>query len=136
MNVQRRADGQRWCRKELGHVLLHGPDNPDAARHLGIAEVEAESVALMVGAAHGLDTSTYTVPYVTTWASSVEGKTPVEVVMETATRVRKAAVAILDRLDTVQVGNGEPPGLSTAIKKDQAAVVAPERVPERSGADL
>jgi hypothetical protein len=25
----------------------------------------------MVGAAHGLDTSVYTVPYVSTWASSV-----------------------------------------------------------------
>ena len=49
---------------ELGHVMLHGPDNVDAAMHRGIAEVEAESVALMVGAAHGLDTTTYTVPYV------------------------------------------------------------------------
>ena len=38
---------------ELGHVMLHGPDNADAAMHRGIAEVEAESVALMVGAAHG-----------------------------------------------------------------------------------
>jgi len=38
---------------ELGHVMLHGPDNADAAMHRGIAEVEAESVALLVGAAHG-----------------------------------------------------------------------------------
>ena len=45
---------------ELGHVMLHGPDNADAAMHRGIAEVEAESVALMVGAAHGLDTDDYT----------------------------------------------------------------------------
>jgi hypothetical protein len=33
---------------ELGHVMIHGPDNADAAMHRGIAEVEAESVALMV----------------------------------------------------------------------------------------
>lgn len=47
---------------ELGHVMLHGPDNVEAAMHRGVAEVEAESVALMVGAAHGMDTSLYTVP--------------------------------------------------------------------------
>lgn len=100
-----------WCRKELGHVMLHGPDNADAAMHRGIAEVEAESVALMVGAAHGLSTDDYTIPYVASWASSVPGKTPVDVVQSTADRVRGAAVTILDKLDTTQVGDGNPPGL-------------------------
>ena len=69
---------------ELGHVLLHAPREnalstevaADATLHRGIAEVEAESVALMVGAAHGLDTSSYTVPYVSTWAASVPGQEP------------------------------------------------------------
>jgi len=96
---------------ELGHVMLHGPDNADAAMHRGIAEVEAESIALMVGAGHGLATDAYTVPYVATWASSVPGQSPVEVVQSTAERVRGAAVAILDKLDTRQIGNGDPPGL-------------------------
>lgn len=45
---------------ELGHVLMHGPDNREARQHRGIGEVEAESVALMVGAAHGMDTTSYT----------------------------------------------------------------------------
>ena len=92
--------------------MLHGPDNADAAMHRGIAEVEAESVALMVGAAHGLATDDYTIPYVASWASSVPGKTPVEVVQSTAERVRGAAVTILDKLDTPQVGDGNPPGLN------------------------
>ena len=96
---------------ELGHVMLHGPDNADAAMHRGIAEVEAESVALMVGAAHGLATDDYTIPYVASWASSVPGKTPVEVVQSTAERVRGAAVKILDQLETTKVGDGTPPGL-------------------------
>lgn len=96
---------------ELAHVVLHGPNNQDAALHRGIAEVEAESVALMIGAAHGLDTSTYTVPYVTSWASSVAGKSSVEVVQATAERVRTTAIAVLDDLDTKQVGSGDPPGL-------------------------
>jgi hypothetical protein len=96
---------------ELGHVMLHGPDNPDACLHRGIAEVEAESVALMIGAAHGLDTASYTVPYVSCWASSLPGKSPVEVVTATAERVRATAVTVLDSLDTPQLGCGDPPGL-------------------------
>lgn len=95
---------------ELGHVLLHGPDGDGWLLHRGIAEVEAESVALMVAAAHGLNTEDYTVPYVSSWASSVEGKTPVEVVQSTAERVRTTALTILDRLSTQQLGDGTPPG--------------------------
>jgi hypothetical protein len=97
---------------ELAHVMLHGPDNADAVFHRGIGEVEAESVALMIGAAHGLDTSGYTIPYVATWATSVEGKTPVEVVQATGERVRTTAVTILTELPTLQAGSGDPPGLT------------------------
>lgn len=96
---------------ELGHLMLHGPDNPDAGRHRGLAEVEAESVALMVGAAHSLDTSSYTVPYLASWASNVPGKTPVEAVQSTAERVRSTSITILDALDTQQIGSGDPPGI-------------------------
>ena len=111
---------------ELGHVLLHGPDNPDAALHRGIAEVEAESVTLMIGAAHGLDTASYTVPYVSSWASSVAGKTPTEVVQATAELVRGTAVSILDTLDTQQVGAGDPPG-STVRRAPGRENVPPSR---------
>jgi hypothetical protein len=103
---------------ELAHVLLHGPDNPDAQGHRGIAEVEAESVALMVGAAHGMDTSGYTVPYVSGWAASVKDMSPVEVVKATGERVRRTAIGILDRLDTMKVGDGTPPGLNNTVQKD------------------
>lgn len=97
---------------ELAHVRLHGPDNPDASGHRGIGEVEAESVALMIGAAHGMDTSSYTIPYVSGWAESVKDTSPVEVVQATGERVRKMAGAILDALPTVEVGAGDPPGLT------------------------
>ena len=96
---------------ELGHVLLHGPDNDEARQHRGIGEVEAESVALMIGAAHGMDTSGYTIPYVSTWAARVDGKEPAEIVKATGERVRKTALSILERLDTAQVTDGAPPGL-------------------------
>jgi hypothetical protein len=103
---------------ELGHVMLHDlTDLPvsnataaDAAMHRGVAEVEAESVALMVAAVHGLDTSSYTVPYVATWAASVPGAAPELVVRATGERVRTTATKILRRLDTEQV-SGIPPGL-------------------------
>ena len=111
---------------ELGHVLLHGPDNDEAVLHRGVAEVEAESVALMIGAAHGLDTSAYAVPYVSSWASSVPGRSPVEVVQATAERVRATAVLVLDNLDTAQVGVGDPPGLERPGR-------VPSRVSERVG---
>lgn len=117
---------------ELGHVMLHGPNNADAAMHRGIAEVEAESVALMVGAAHGLDTSSYTVPYVSSWASRVPGTSPVQVVQSTTERVRAAAVTILDRLDTVQVGDGTPPGLDRHSLTASGVGAAPvEMLPRR-----
>ena len=109
---------------ELGHVLLHGPDQEEARQHRGIGEVEAESVALMVGAAHGMDTSGYTIPYVSTWAARVDGKEPVEVVKATGERVRKTALAILDRLDTAQVGDGTPPGLERDTAHREVAVHA------------
>ena len=92
--------------------------------HRGIAEVEAESIAAMVLDAHGADTSQYTVPYVSSWATSVAGRDPVQVVTSTAERVRRFAVAILDRLDTAQTPTGDPPGLAR-----HAAAVAAARTP-------
>jgi hypothetical protein len=114
---------------ELAHVRMHGPDNQDARRHRGIGEVEADSVALMIAAAHGMDTSDYTIPYVAGWASTVKDSSPVEVVKATGERVRAAAVAILDSLPTVQVAGGDPPGLT----RDHPEPERPER-PDRAPA--
>lgn len=111
---------------ELAHVLLHGPDQPEAVLHRGIGEVEAESIALMIGAAHGMDTSSYTIPYVAGWAGNVTGKSPVEVVQATGERVRKTAAGILDQLDTDMIGNGDPPGLTRDTPTQK-------RDPERHG---
>lgn len=97
---------------ELAHVLMHDPSDPDVREHRGVREVEAESVALMVCAAHGMDTDQATVPYVAGWASMVNDVDPVEMVKATGERVRRTATAILDQLDTVQFANGGPPGLT------------------------
>lgn len=98
---------------KLGHVMLHGPNSEDAFLHRGVAEVEAESIALMIGAAHGFDTSSYTVPYVASWSANVPGRTPTEVVRETAERVRGTALRVLSDLPTTQAPDGNPPGLDS-----------------------
>ncbi len=117
---------------ELAHVLMHDPDDAEVRQHRGIREVEAESVALMVGAAHGMTTDGYTVPYVSTWAARADDKEPAQIVQATGERVRKAALAILDQLDTPQVGDGTPPELergtpSAKPTRASARPVEPDR---------
>lgn len=100
---------------EVGHVLLHDPerDRADASVHRGVGEVEAESVAYIVLAAHGVDSSGESLPYVATWAG---GRTPSEVVQRTAQRVVSAAHELLTALETVQHSDGAPPGLDVALQ--------------------
>ncbi|QIK70970.1 ImmA/IrrE family metallo-endopeptidase [Propioniciclava coleopterorum] len=96
---------------ELAHVMMHDPDDVEVRQHRGIREVEAESVALMIGAAHGMTTDGYTIPYVSTWATRADDKEPAQIVQATGERVRKTALAILDQLDTPQLSDGTPLGL-------------------------
>jgi hypothetical protein len=99
---------------ELGHIALHSMDDVDAVVHRGVAEVEAESFALMIAAAHGMNTDAYTVPYIATWASRVKGQDPVTTVQHTAARVRAAALQTLDHLQTPQTPDGAPHPVPTA----------------------
>jgi antirestriction protein ArdC len=84
---------------ELAHVKMHTPDEETTDSHRGVQEVEAESVAMMVGAAYDLTTDGYTVPYVSSWATTVPDKTPAEVIRATGEKVRTVALGILDALD-------------------------------------
>lgn len=115
--VQVRADMDDAARvktlaHELGHVLLSDPKHPDASRHRGISEVEAESFAAMVCASYGMDSTGYTVPYVAGWAETVTNQTPLEVMRATGERVRTAVLAELDHLPTPLIDDGTPPGLT------------------------
>jgi antirestriction protein ArdC len=87
---------------ELGHVLMHTPEQVPVAElrqpnGRGRVEVEAESVAFLVAAAHGLDTSSYTFPYVGGWIPTKENLETT--LRDTAARVLGTAHGILDRLD-------------------------------------
>ncbi|WP_307277223.1 ArdC-like ssDNA-binding domain-containing protein [Arthrobacter sp. W4I7] len=62
---------------ELGHVLLHGPDDRlgklygSSVDHRGLAEVEAESVAYTILKAHGIDRGPQSASYLSGWADAV-----------------------------------------------------------------
>jgi hypothetical protein len=70
---------------------------------------------------------------VATWAHSVRGKTPVEVVQATADKVCKAAAAALETIETTQFGNGSPEGLDVEARTVSRAAAA---VDAASGADV
>jgi len=78
---------------ELAHIEAgHVGDLPTYATCRGRCEVEAESVAYVVAAAHGLDASGYTFAYVAGWAGG-----DLTCVRQAAETVTKAARTILGR---------------------------------------
>lgn len=100
---------------ELAHIALDHGDRGQADLHRGVGEVEAESVALMICTAFGMDSTSYTVPYVAQWSSSVKGQSPLEVVRATGERVRVTALRVLDGLPEPPGGDGTPPGLTELL---------------------
>ncbi|HWA67432.1 MAG TPA: ArdC family protein [Mycobacteriales bacterium] len=95
---------------ELAHIDLHAPDvRPDGMTR-DRAEVEAESVAYVVTAAHGLSTEDYSVPYVTGWAG---GNT--ELLAQTATRVLATARLILHAAPPPKLGADLPVALDRSL---------------------
>ncbi|MEW9870694.1 ArdC-like ssDNA-binding domain-containing protein [Arthrobacter sp. HS15c] len=74
MNIEERV---AVLAHELGHVMLHGPDDKtgrlygSSSEHRGLAEVEAESVAYTVLKAHGIDRGRQSGLYLWAWAESV-----------------------------------------------------------------
>lgn len=115
---------------ELAHVELHAP----GARPEGLtrerAEVEAESVAFVVTAAHGLDAGNYSVPYVSGWAG---GDT--ELLAQTASRVLSCARAVLHGAGSRPVGSAvsasERTRCRTASRARPPRVADPGRGPAR-----
>jgi hypothetical protein len=90
---------------EAAHVLLHaGPPGQFLPRPL--KEVEAESVAYVVGFAHGMATGDYSFPYVAAWA----GDDGVAALQATQTRVARAARLFIEASPAPHGAGGRPPG--------------------------
>ncbi len=81
---------------EAAHALMHDAKDIDRGQmHRGIREVEAESVAYVLAGLAGLDTTDYSIGYITGWA---EGNP--ELVTDTAARVLACVHTLADALDT------------------------------------
>ena len=121
---------------ELAHVHLHLPEpgaSVPACR--GLIEVEAESVAYLVTAACGLDSSGYTFPYVAGWAGQVSGQTAENVVRTTGQRVLATARDILTALPLALSDPGlrqEADQARVLSERTAAATTCTERIRERA----
>lgn len=145
---------------ELGHVLLHGPDD-DVGRlygrsvdHRGLAEVEAESVAYTVLRAHGIDRGPQSASYLAGWAdavieteSSVSGEASsrrlpgsrVDIAKSVLGRVTAACKGILEVTEPPGFGGKVPPAeRSVRVEGEESYVglelpTGPSRGLEMSG---
>ncbi|WP_051854039.1 ArdC-like ssDNA-binding domain-containing protein [Streptomyces sp. NRRL S-146] len=106
---------------EAGHVQLdHTADMAEYRQHRGRMETEAESVAFIVCAVAGLDSSVSSLSYIAGWA----GKTPEKVqetMVEVGQRVVEAARAILAFTDPDE-DQGEETGEPEAVDSEAEAV--------------
>jgi len=112
------AQAVKTLAHELGHVLMHDPagfEKGQTRTCRGDREVEAESLAYLVAADHGLDTAEYTFAYVAGWAAQTGD---VDAALRaSAVRVLSTAHQVLDRTHTQLAG--EP-----AVNEPAATLVA------------
>lgn len=80
--------------KTLIHEIAHMKLHTDSDKPRQLKEIEAESTAYLVAGAYGLDTSSYTFPYVAGWSGW-----DAETVEKTAETVRQAAKDLLNQLE-------------------------------------
>jgi len=105
---------------EAAHVFLHG-EPPGSTLPRALKEVEAESVAFVVAAAHGMDTGSYSFPYVAAWA----GPDGAKAVASSQARVARAATALLAASPAPHASGGRPPGADAALAARRAATLEP-----------
>jgi N-terminal domain of anti-restriction factor ArdC len=100
---------------EAAHCVLHeGPPGQYLPR--ATKEVEAESVAYVVAAVHGMPSDGYSFPYVAGWA----GEDGAKAVRATQVRVARAARQIIDASPAPHASGGRPPGVEEAVNAARA----------------
>jgi antirestriction protein ArdC len=95
------AQAAKTALHEAGHVVLGHLDDDftEYLAHRGRYEVEAESVAYVLAALLGLDTSAYSVGYVAEWAERAQA----DVIKDTAARVLQAVHTLATALAPEQL---------------------------------
>lgn len=89
------AQATKTLTHELGHIICDHGTEPRTPRD--IAEVEAESIAHIVCAAMGLDSASYSFPYVAQWSDG-----DITLVRSTADKVVRLAHEVITQLETRQ----------------------------------
>ncbi len=82
--------------KTLIHELAHHLDPELHTAPRAESETVAEAAAFVVAAHQGIDTTTYSFPYITTWAGTQDGPALIKMVMA---RVQPIAHRLLDALE-------------------------------------
>jgi hypothetical protein len=119
---------------ELAHMEMHGPGEPGSCLKRAVKEVEAESVAWLIGHHWGLDTASYSLPYLAHWSGGDE-----QTLVPTANRVVTTARRALQELDQhaspappFTPSRGQWPGLALQLPGEQFLQL-PARSPTPSG---
>ena len=114
---------------ELAHINLHEPASDRSPSCRGIVEVEAESVAYMVCAGLGVDSTGYSLPYVASWSGGDLDK-----VTATADRVIGCAHQLLTRLEADRyLEHGRSPTLTTGpVRQPETVSLPADSAPERA----
>ncbi|GAB3823093.1 hypothetical protein GCM10028799_39020 [Kribbella italica] len=97
---------------EVAHMRMHDPDAVAASGSVmcrGMREVEAESVAFILLAHHGLETDGDSFPYVAGWAASVDKAHPERVVQRSGERVLRMTRELIDLTSSYGVLAGRKP---------------------------
>ena len=123
------AQAAKTLAHEIGHMLLHADvEAGDLFAHRGTYEVEAESVAYMVSAKHGLDTSDYTFRYVAGWS-----RRDPDAVIASADRIMRASRQVLDRTLDQNIDSAEnQQRAEKTLQRSQQQEVSAQRVQERA----
>ena len=111
---------------ELAHIRLHEPTTEGRPNCRGIVEVEAESVAYMVCAALGIDSTGYSLPYVASWSGG-----DVDKVAATANRVMGCARGVLTQLEHEHLLEHDPVGAKNIQSSKSDSREAEETTPSR-----
>jgi hypothetical protein len=111
---------------EAAHVLLHA-NPPASSLPRALKEVEAESVAYVVAAVHGMPTDDYTFPYVAGWA----GEEADRAVRETQGRVNQAARVIVAESPAEHTAGSKPPGAGRVLVEGRQRNAADARLVEQ-----
>lgn len=126
---------------EAGHTALHHPEQREPFACRGVVEVEAESVAYLVAAAHGLDTSQYTFNYVAGWAhqaAAPDGPSVEDIIKATGQRVISTADRILQTTQPAPTHADDAlADLTVQVTRPLDAVaVTPSATPRAAGLDV